>query len=92
MKWISTTIKKKWMDKILSREKRVEYKQHSDFWKKRLDPLLRCYDKICINFLCGQISYKFEVIYIEYINVHWGMDIDGKTHNEYYAIYIGDKI
>ena len=80
------------MDKILSMQKRVEYKEYSEFWQKRLDPLLRCYDKICINFLCGQKSYKFEVMYLERIKVQWAIDIDGKICHEYYAIYIGEKI
>lgn len=92
MKWISTTIKRKWIDKILSGEKKREYKEHSDFWQKRLDPLLNCNEDICINFLCGQESYKFKVLYIEYVNVTWSIDIDGKICNEYYSIYIGDRI
>lgn len=91
---ISTTIKKIWLDKILSGEKSIEFKIASNHWNKRLlrltDP--RWTRPIEINFLCGRDSYRFRVESVEIIIDPDGFDIDGEITNEYYAIHLGKRI
>jgi hypothetical protein len=36
MRTLNLTIKKKWFDKIASGEKKVEYRELKDYWKRRL--------------------------------------------------------
>jgi len=95
MKWISTTIKRKWMDKILSGEKRVEFKGMTDFWKTRLLPLCGRGD-VAINFLCGRESYKYNVLVVEgfFDDLDDGAykDIDGVRYNEWFEITLGGRI
>jgi len=90
MRWISTTIKRKWLDKILSGEKEQEYKGATEFWNKRLTKILECGEEIGINFLCGRESYKFEVMDI---NHYYGMrEIDGTEYESFYEIRLGKPI
>lgn len=104
MKWISTIIKKKWMDKILSGEKTSEYKVSSNFWGKRIENLADnlTFDRtsdpnhhrfiakdISINFLCGRKSYKYKVT--EIIRHFTPMMIDGVSCNKYIEIKLGDS-
>lgn len=37
MKILHLTLKKKWFDMILSGEKKEEYREFKEYWKKRLD-------------------------------------------------------
>jgi hypothetical protein len=39
MRTITAQIKREWLDEILAKRKRVEYRNTSDFWNKRLDGL-----------------------------------------------------
>lgn len=93
MRWISTTIKKKYMDEILSGEKDVEYKGSTYFWDRRLDELNKFpVVDVGINFLCGQKSYKFKVTDV---TKYWNPDgiiIDGKHYMEWWEISIGERI
>jgi hypothetical protein len=94
MKWISTTIKKKWMDLILDGTKCAEYKANTKFWNKRLEPLVDKFfldDEIGINFLCGQKSYKYRVVHIRHHNRH-PLDIDGVQVTDWYEIQLGKRI
>ena len=72
------------MDRILEGKKRHEYKVESPFWKKRLEPLLDCDERINVNFLCGQLSYKFKVKYVKHHNMK-GV-IDGIKCDSFYVI------
>ena len=92
MKWISTTIKRIYMNEIILGTKKREYKIYNEFWKKRLDPLIGIEEEIGINFLCGQMPYKYHVQFIQYVNINWNYDIDGNRVNEFYIIYLGDRI
>ena len=89
-KWVSTTIKRKWMDKILSGEKTIEYKGATEFWNTRLNKLLYCGEEISINFLCGRVSYKFKVIRIFYYDND--RVIDGVLHKGFFEIHLGEQI
>jgi len=94
---ISTTIKKKWMDKILSGEKTSELKADSPYWNKRINNIIRHklnemgYTKVIINFLCGQKSYKYEVLAI-HKNIDSGINIDGIFHKRYWEIELGGRL
>lgn len=90
MKMISTTVKKIYFIGIKNHTKNHEYKVPSDFWKKRLEPLMRCYDTVVANFLCGREYHKRYVEFIQYINVPWKINIDGNIRNDYFDIYLGD--
>jgi len=92
--YISTTIKKIWMDKILSGEKTSEFKVASVFWIKRLTGARIVLDQlqqpVRINFLCGQIAYKFIVKEILFHNKP--MVIDGVKTQMYYEIKLGQQL
>ncbi len=93
--WISTTIKKKYLDKILEGEKTIEYKKGSEFWKKRLEKHLGVFKSgsLGINFLCGQKTYKFDVLQVIHIsNRLKEIEIDGEKVDDYYKIYIGERL
>lgn len=102
--WISTTIKKKFMDLILSGLKKSEYKGYTGFWNKRINNLLpnlkqgtvqirtihyNCVN-VKINFLCGQKSYKYNVLSITLHNSP--LRIDGEIHGSYWQISLGARI
>ena len=91
MKTISTTIKKKYMDKILSGEKISELKNANKFWKKRIMPIYKSGEESIINFLCGKKSYHFEIICILYHD-RIECEIDGKLCYEWFEILIGNRI
>lgn len=88
---ISTTIKKVYMDQILSGKKTVEYKGLSEFWKSRLQKLTDR-DNLAINFLCGQASYKYAVKKVVQVTSNTGMDIDGTMCHSWYEIHLGDPL
>ena len=94
MKWISTTIKKKWINKILSGEKKVEYKNKSEYWQKRLEKIsaIDIKNGVGINFLCGQEAYKFKVIKIDSITSETPKNIDGVECHSWYEIHLGERI
>ena len=100
MKWISTTIKKEYMKQILDGEKKIEYKGYIPFWKKRLDrfvsrtKLMRYKGLVGvgINFLCGKLSYKYQVIGVYFHTVKKPIDIVGQEFKKYYTIHIGERI
>lgn len=90
---ISTTIKKIYMDKILSGEKTSEYKANTPFWNKRLIKYINRLtdeDPLIITFLCGQKSYKYYVK--DVICVPLPMVIDGKKVDCYWEIQLGKKV
>lgn len=78
---ISTTIKRKWMDKILSGEKTVEYKPVNDYWKPRIDGKRHT----MINFLCGHEMLRIESIVTP-------LDIGEFAETECYAIHLGERV
>ena len=93
--YISTTIKRKWMDLILSGEKQSEFKGNTKFWNKRLTKiqvLLLQNELVFINFLCGVESYKYKVKWIIHHITIQGKDIDGKKSNDYWEIVLGKRI
>ena len=90
MKNISTTIKRKWLDQILSGIKTVEYKGATPFWRARLDKLRYTDEPRVITFLCGRESYKFKVkgVYL----VGQFKVIEGTGYRHYYEIHLGEQI
>lgn len=94
IKWISTTIKKQYYEKIKDGTKKREYKEYSEYWIKRLEPLIKIQNQedIGINFLCGRDFHKRWVLYLQYVNVTWCYDVAGKELSELYIITLGDEI
>ncbi len=97
MKWISTTIKKIYLDKILTGEKRIERKVGNEFWEPRLTKALHelaCGREVGLNLLCSQKNHKFKVKEIEKIVLPTGMrkEIDGVKTQIWFEIHIGDEI
>lgn len=94
MKCISTTIKRTWMDKILSGEKKIEYKDNTEYWRKRLSNIddIDIESGVEINFLCGQVAYRYKVIDIALIIHKEPMDIDGVKTNTWYEIHLGERV
>lgn len=105
MKWLSTTIKKKYMCQILSGEKTSEFKGMTRHWTRRIYNLMESltYDRdsppeyemykahdIGINFLCGMKSYKFEVT--EIIHHQTPKKIDGVKYKTYWEIKLGERL
>lgn len=89
MCWISTTIKKEYMDRILNGDKNCELKGDTVFWSKRLDKLIGK-GNVAINFLCGQESYKFKVNSIT--KFEHPIIIDEVNYDGHYEILIGDRL
>ncbi len=91
--WISTTIKRKHLDRILDGEKEIEYKKASEHWTKRLNKHRGQHDgDLGINFLCGQESFKFDVKSV-FLWFHTdGMEIDGETAIWVYHIELGERL
>jgi hypothetical protein len=94
LKWISTTIKKIYYEKIKDGSKRREYKEYSEYWKKRIEPLILIQNNedIGINFLCGRDNHKRWVLYIQYVKVPWFYDVVEKQLRELYIIELGEEI
>ena len=92
---ISTTIKKKWMEQILSGAKTSELKDDTMFWYDRLNKarlkLHRDAEQVHINFLCGRKSYRFAVTNIDYFHNHF-LVIDGKECASYWEIHLGEQL
>lgn len=93
--WITTTIKQKYLDEILSGKKIAESKVAKPFWKKRLHKYRGEHDgNLGINFVCGQDNFKFyvtEIVHKE-LPLDRCIDIDGEQTRKYYLIYLGDRI
>ncbi len=92
MKWVSTTIKKKYFLQIKNGTKDREYKEYSEYWRKRLEPLMEYHGEIGGNFLCGREHHKRKILYIQHVNVTWTYDVDGKELSELFIIYLGEEI
>lgn len=89
--WLSTTIKKKWMDKILSGEKTSETKVASQYWNNRINKIIETPLKLDgINFLCGQKCYKYEILDIIWHND--ATEIDGFPTQYWWEIVLGKRI
>jgi len=105
MKYISTTIKRTWMNLILEGSKTIEYKVASDYWKKRLEKYVthridRRKDtvnaehrvkELGINFLCGRECYKYRVDYVKHVT-GGRMEIDGTDATEWYEIHLSERL
>lgn len=92
MDWITTTIKRKWMDLILNEEKHTELKEAKNFWDKRLEKHLgEHHGDLGINFLCGQEHYKYEVRCVYKVIGHPN-NIDGNVVDVWYGIKLGERI
>ena len=99
--WISTTIKRMYMDKILSGEKTVEYKSLIPYWDRRVGKFLH---KALfansnpptlpkgINFLCGRKSYKFKITMIRIEATSPDIPTDVVSTGGCYAIHLGERI
>lgn len=92
--WISTTIKKIYLDNILVNNKTSEYKGASEFWIKRLEKYIGPHENdLGINFLCGKMSVKFFVKEVHRYNpIGFPYTIDGVEFKSYYDIKIGNRI
>lgn len=89
---ISTTIKRKWLDKILCYEKLTELKGATDHWRIRLDPHigLHIHDDLDIIFICGREVVRFNVLAVTYRPK--SMNIDGVDYDKYYIIALGKRL
>lgn len=96
MKTISTTIKKVYMDQILEGNKTSEFKGCSDYWNTRIYKILENDssgdNEVMINFLCGRVSYKYEVRFIILHNCGCSKMIDGIEFSEYWEIQLGRRL
>jgi hypothetical protein len=103
MKILHLTLKNKWFDMIASGEKKEEYRELKDYWRKRLLSILDEGDKILyrpskmydiVRFRNGyaknspSIDVKFKGCEITTGFESWGAE-PGK---EYFVIKLGDKI
>ena len=93
---ISTTIKKVWLDKILSGEKTVERKRATQFWITRLQPFVgktvAQMSQTQINFLCGKYAIKYRVKTVVRLHSGTPIDIDGVPATDWYEIYLGERV
>lgn len=88
---ISTTIKKKYMSRILRGKKKTELKGAIDYWKRRLHKLCGSHNgDLEINFLCGRTSYKFDVLAVTFYKAD--KIIDETFYDGYYEIKLGERI
>lgn len=93
MEWISTTIKKIYLDQIEAGDKKFEFKGDTEHWRKRLNRYVNKELKnVGISFLCGRICKKYRVKGVNLLSNKNGMDIDGAIYYSYYAIHLGEKI
>jgi hypothetical protein len=100
MRWISTTIKKKYLDQILFGTKNIERKVANEYWNKRLNKILADFTPsnrgkikgVGLSLLCGQESYKFKVTHIYKRHLSMGQEIDGVWTKDWWEIHIGDRI
>lgn len=100
MYWIPTTIKKKWLELIISGEKTIEYKVDSAHWEPRMAKAmseLAFGREVGASFLCGQESVKYKVtkverIFLPKIRGKPGFDLDGKEVWRYYEVHLGERI
>ena len=91
MKYISTTIKRKHLDKILSGEKTIERKVATPYWNPRLNNILRNIklsergriEGVGLNLLCGQENYKFRAASLFKARSACPKEIDGVLTNEW---------
>lgn len=98
MRNISTIIKKEFMDKILAGEKEIEFKGHTTFWKKRLEPYAKetrikgQLKDVRIVFLCGRKCYRYVVTAVYYHRVKKPVNIAGMSFKTYYSIHLGCRV
>lgn len=91
--WISTTIKKKWLDKILDGTKTSEYRKATPFWMNRfLHISITMPQKVGLNLLCGRLAYKFDVISLLEHEDDTPFDLDGEKVYHYFEIVLGERI
>lgn len=85
IKKISTTIKWKWMEKILLGIKTAELKAYTKHWE-RLIPFIGDHGtgECRITFLCGRKAYKYWVLKVEVRNKN--ANIDGKQYRPHWCI------
>lgn len=84
---ISTTIKRKYMDAILSGQKDVEYKAYNEYWCKRLHGN----SSGVINFLCGQQCYKYKYTAVDVIDTPQSVSDVIKTA-KCFAVHLGRRV
>ena len=81
MKTLQLNLHKKWFDMILSGEKREEYRELSDYWKKRMQNVKKNNVRT-ITFSNGYAKNRRQIIVsLEYISirngiVEWGAERD----------------
>lgn len=91
--WLSTTIKRKHLDKILSGEKTSEYKNASEHWVKRCENAKSSDGDIGIIFICGSVVYRYEVRDIIFNYDHDDpFEIDDEMCAAWYDIALGARI
>lgn len=90
---ISTTIKKKWLDEILSGKKTSEFKGDTAFWHNRIlkgITKLEGKEEVNINFLCGRNSYMYKVKAITHHKKTY--KIDEQEFPAYFDIELGEQV
>lgn len=100
VKKISTTIKRKWMDRILLGLKGAELKKDSKFWHDRLMNLQGPHStgECMIVFVCGRRVYRYWVLKVSLLtraaNIdgrlcfhHWRIDLHGRACTHPYSRY-----
>lgn len=91
VKWISTTIKRKWLDPILSGEKKFESKVANEFWTLRLEKLMG-EDDVGLCLVCGRDVHKFKVVSVTKHHDDQPINIDGWLTRDWFEIEIGEEI
>lgn len=87
---LTLIVKKRWFDMYLSGEKREDYREIKDYWKKRLttkDGLFKEFDKVIIKNGYGKNAPKLVFKhYYTYIGI--GYKELGATKDECFIIYV----
>ena len=93
MKTLHLNLHKKWFDMILSGEKKEEYRELSDYWKKRMTNVKRQNIKT-ITFSNGYAKDRRQmVVNLEYISIRNGLAEWGAEKDKvYFVLHLGKVI
>lgn len=91
MKTLHLNLKKEWFDMILSGEKKEEYRELTDYWKKRFSNAKAKGIKH-ITFSNGYAKDRRQmIVLVRYIRIGTGVDVWGAEKNtDYFCCILGD--
>ena len=97
MYWIPTTIKRKYLDKILAGKKTIEQKVDSDHWRPRMERAAHelANDRaVGTCFLCGRqvVKYKVNAVSRGIVDTGKRIQIDEVLTQIWWDIHLGDQI